>query len=105
MRAEPLFLPSLSARKTGTAWIRPFPQMTATLHALEHLSADLAGSMGRGVDVEVPASSHEVGGLGFGQRGRAFDRTRDTADYRHHDGGILVAVGRPVEMGGRGIAG
>ena len=70
---------------------------------LRHLTADFAARIGRGVDVDVVLAGHQVGGLGVGQRGAAFDRARRRVRDGQGDAGVLAGFGRPMEVGcGRG---
>src|SRR6185503_20742556 len=71
------------------------------------LTADFAGFVGLGVDVDVPAAGQQIGSLRVGQRLGAFERAlggRPLEDWHHH-AGILAGLGRPVEVRGGGRAG
>ncbi len=51
--------------------------------------------------VDIKLAARKVGGLGIGQRGRAFGRARRRAGNGNLDAGILADFGGAVEMRGR----
>jgi len=59
--------------------------------------AQLAARVVLGVDVDIPAAGHEIGGLRVGERRGAVERAAEGLD-RHGDAGILAGIGRAVEM-------
>ena len=72
---------------------------------LHNLSANLAGLVRRGVDIDVQLAIFQLGGLRIGQRRVALDRTFEVAVDRHQDRRILPRLGRAVEMRGGGRTG
>ena len=75
--------------------------MSGIRKLLHHLAADFAARIGRGVDVDVVLAGHEVGCLGVGQGGAAFDRARGGIGDRNRDAGVRAGCGRTVEVRGR----
>src|SRR6516165_6489887 len=72
------------------------PPSPARSHSLDELAADFPAGVSGSVDIDIPAPSHEVGGLGVGQIGRIFERARARRN-RHGDAGVLAGFRRPVE--------
>ena len=67
----------------------------------DDLSADLAIPVGSSMNIEIPASIHEVLGLGVGNGRGALEWTREASRGPHLDQGILL--GRQADIGNRPV--
>src|SRR5882672_12780947 len=73
--------------------------MLSRSNSLHDLSADLAAAVCVGVNIDVPAASLQVGGLGVGQRCRALGGAgRVGADHEDH-ASVCAGHRGAVEMG------